>query len=56
LLEVEPVWVAEAERFDGTLTVASATGATVNDAWAALLDDIDAERVQVTSRIRLVGR
>jgi hypothetical protein len=56
LLEVQPVWIAEAERFDGAMHVASATGATVDEAWASLRDDIVASRVRVTSRIRLVGR
>jgi hypothetical protein len=56
LIEIEPVWIAEAERFDGALVVASAVGATPDEAWDALISDIDAARVRTTSRIRLVGR
>jgi hypothetical protein len=41
LVEVEVVWIAEAERFDGVMVVASATGASVAEAWAALRADID---------------
>ena len=46
LLEVEAVWVAEAERFDGMMVVASAMGATIEEAWAAL---------RTTSRAPLAG-
>ncbi len=56
LLEVEAVWVAEAERFDGMMVVASATGSNVEEAWAALRDDIESSRYRTLSRIRLVGR
>ncbi len=56
LVEVQAVWVAEAERFDGAMTVASATGATVEEAWATLRSDIDGCRVQTLSRVRLLGR
>lgn len=36
LLEVVPHWVAEAERFDGTGTVVTASGETADEAWANL--------------------
>ena len=56
LLEVEAVWVAEAERFDGMIVVASATGSNVEEAWAALRDDIESSRYRSLSRIRLLER
>ena len=56
LVEVEAVWVAEAERFDGAMVVASAMGSTVEEAWAQLRSDIDCSRVRTLSRVRLVGR
>jgi hypothetical protein len=56
LLEVEAVWVAEAERFDGMIVVASATGSNVEEAWAALRDDIESSRYRALSRIRLLER
>jgi hypothetical protein len=55
LVEVEAVWIAEAERFDGTMVVASATGADVDAAWAALRANIDGARVRTLSRVRLLG-
>ena len=55
LIEIEAVWVAEAERFDGAMIVASATGADVEEAWAALRADIDDARVRTMSRVRLLG-
>lgn len=54
LLEVVPTWTAEAERFDGGLVVASAAGATVEEAWAQLRDDIEANRATATPRVRLL--
>ena len=54
LLEVMPTWTAEAERYDGELVVASATAPTVEDAWALLRMDIEADRAVTMSRIRLV--
>ena len=54
LLEVVPTWTAEAERYDGDLVVASANGATVEDAWAQLRFEIAAERATPVSRIRLL--
>lgn len=56
LVEVQAVWVAEAERFDGALAVASATGSTVEEAWATLRADIADCRVQTLSRVRLLAR
>ena len=56
LLEVEAVWVAEAERFDGMMVVASATGSNIEEAWAALRDDIESSRYRTLSRIRLLER
>lgn len=53
LLRVEPVWTAEAERFDGEVSVASAEGATAEEAWAALLDQIAAGRVSRMHRVRI---
>jgi hypothetical protein len=54
LLEVAPTWTAEAERFDGDVSVASATGATVEEAWARLRDAIDADDTMTVSRVRLL--
>ena len=55
LLEVVPTWTAEAERFDGAHVVASAVGASVEEAWARLRDDVEAHRATTTnSRIRLL--
>ena len=54
LLEVVPEWTAEAERFDGDLVVASAAGATVEEAWARLIEEIQAHRATTTSRVRLL--
>jgi hypothetical protein len=56
LVEVEAVWVAEAERFDGAMAVASAIGSTIEEAWAQLRSDIDDSRFRTLSRVRLVGR
>jgi len=53
LLHVEPVWTAEAERFDGDVTVAAATGATAEDAWAALVDQIADGQVRRLHRVRI---
>lgn len=53
LLRVEPIWTAEAERFDGQAVVASATGATAEAAWANLHADIVAAKVTTQRRLRL---
>jgi hypothetical protein len=55
LLRVEPVWIAEAERYDGLVTVASAEGASADEAWDALRADIDASRVRTMSRVRIAA-
>jgi hypothetical protein len=54
LLEVAPTWTAEAERFDGEVAVASAAGATIEEAWALLRAMIEADRTRTASRIRVV--
>jgi hypothetical protein len=54
LLEVVPAWTAEAERFDGDLAVASATGHTVDEAWANLRDEVESGHAHRMSRVRLV--
>ncbi|MGZ4700655.1 MAG: hypothetical protein ACXWBO_08775 [Ilumatobacteraceae bacterium] len=56
LVEVEAVWIAEAERFDGAMVSASAIGTTIEEAWATLRADIDCSRVRTLSRVRLLGR
>lgn len=53
LLRVEPVWCAEAERYDGELVVASATGPDADEAWANLHADIEAAHVTRRARVRL---
>jgi len=54
LLEVIPAWTAEAERYDGGFTFASAVGRTIEEAWAAVREDIEADRARSTTRIRLL--
>lgn len=54
LLEVVPTWTAEAERYEGDVAVASAVGATVEEAWALLREDVEAHRATTTSRVRLL--
>ena len=53
LLRIEPVWTAEAERYDGDVIVATASGPTSDAAWANLRADIDAALVTTRRRIRL---
>jgi hypothetical protein len=53
LLEVEESWTAEAERFDGAFQVVAAEGATAEEAWAVLRDEI-ATTERPPSRVRLV--
>ena len=53
LLRVEPVWTAEAERFDGPLVVASASGGSEAAAWSLLRAEIDAEHVTTRRSVRL---
>ena len=56
LLRVEPVWVAEAERYDGEVVVAASTGPTADDAWRQLRADIAAAVVTRLRRVRLATR
>jgi hypothetical protein len=56
LIEIQAVWIAEAERFDGTMDVASATATNSDEAWAILRDDIESSRYRSLSRVRLRGR
>ena len=56
LIEIQAVWIAEAERFDGTMDVASAPATNPADAWATLRADIESSRYRSLSRIRLLGR
>jgi len=55
LLRVEEVWVAVAERYDGDLAVATATGATPDEAWAAVSGEIAASRVSTLRRVRIAS-
>ena len=54
LLEVAPTWTAEAERYDGEFSVASAAGATVEEAWARLRTAIEAQRATTSSCVRVL--
>jgi hypothetical protein len=54
LLEAVPTWTAEAERYDGELVFVSAAGATVEEAWAQLLTDVEEARAAARPRIRLL--
>ena len=56
LLRVEPVWVAEAERYDGEVVVAESTGSTADEAWRQLRADIAAAVVTRLRRVRLATR
>jgi len=56
LLRVDAVWVAEAERYDGDIAVASACGSTADEAWAVLRAEIDADRVTTWGRVRIATR
>ncbi len=56
LLEVVPVWTAEAERFDGHLSFVTAMGATPADAWAQLRDNVDAHRIRTLTTVRILAR
>lgn len=54
LLEAVPEWTAEAERYDGAFTFASAVATTVEEAWARVREDIEADRARSTLRVRLL--
>ena len=56
LLRVEPVWVAEAERYDGEVVVAASTGSIADEAWYQLRADIAAAVVTRLRRVRLATR
>lgn len=56
LLRVEPVWVAEAERYDGEVVVASASAPTAEEAWCRLCADIAASLVTRLRRVRVAAR
>lgn len=53
LLRVEAVWIAVAERFDGELSVATAEGATADDAWRHLHEAIAADDVRTLQFVRV---
>lgn len=53
LLRVEPVWTAEAERYDGDVVVATATGQSADVAWANLKSRIADADVTERRRLRL---
>lgn len=53
LLRVEAVWCAEAERYDGALVVASASGTSADEAWTNLCAEIAARQVTRRARVRL---
>ena len=53
LLRVEPVWIAEAERFAGQVEVACAEGSTADEAWAQLAADVAAENTRTYQRVRV---
>lgn len=55
LLRVEPVWIAEAERYDGEVVVASAEGGSADEAWERLADDIAAANVRTLRRVRIAA-
>ncbi len=55
LLRVEPVWIAEAEWFDGEIAVATAEGSTADEAWARLQADVEASKVRVLRRVRIAA-
>jgi hypothetical protein len=55
LLRVEPIWIAEAERFDGVVAIASAEGATADQAWDLLEAEIEAANVTTLRRVRVAA-
>jgi hypothetical protein len=56
LLRIEPVWIAVAERYDGVVSVASADGATAEEAWVNLWIEIDEQRITTSYRVRVANR
>ena len=53
LLRIEPVWIAEAERYDGEIAVATAEAWTPDDAWIQLHANVQASKVRVLRRVRI---
>jgi hypothetical protein len=53
LLRVEPVWIAEAERYVGDVEVASAEGSSAEAAWLLLADRVASSDVRRTQRVRI---
>lgn len=53
LLRVEPVWTAEAERYDGEITVAAAEAPTSDEAWERLRWEIDCANVTTMRRVQV---
>ena len=53
LLEASTTWTAEASRFDDDYVIATATGSTIEEAWARLRVDIEANLVRSSSRVRI---
>lgn len=55
LLRVEPVWIAEAERYDTEIAVASCEAPSADEAWERLHADVAASKVNVLRRVRLAA-
>ena len=55
LMRIEPVWIAEAERYDGQIAVATAEAPTIDAAWTKLQADVTASRVRVLRRVRIAA-
>lgn len=53
LLRVEPVWIAEAERFAGQVEVACAEGTTADEAWTRLAADVANDNTRTYQRVRV---
>lgn len=53
LLRVEPVWIAEAERYVGHVEVATGEGSTADEAWQRVADAIRDDRVRQFTRVRV---
>lgn len=53
LLRVEPVWIAEAERYVGHVEFATAEGSSEQQAWDRLAGEISVSNVQRTQRVRI---
>lgn len=53
LLRVEPVWIAEAERYVGEVEVAYAEAPTCDEAWELLAHRVASADVRRTERVRI---